>query len=866
MSSGVDCWSERLDHRTRRCPWPGPRPLTSDDAPLLVGRTRDQLAFRAKVNQHQIVLLSGESGVGKSSLLSAGLLPQLRRERYLVIDARDWGFGGSAVNVSELLGGVFASSLRRQLDDLPAAQRRKAEEVLVASDTNPAGFFSYVDAVFRDEAVLVYDQFEELLRYSDRVGTSVLAEIAGFVDRKYRFRQVLSFRSEFSHRLRPLEDAVKAFTLESHTLEPVDPSFAEDLVRAPLTDAHTGLADEGFAPLIASWWGAARSLDPSVGLDIYDVPGTLHLQALLWSTFFLADRPDQAWPSSDQLFDAVLRPHLARYADAIEHGDEIRDATDPVTARLLFKWAMVEAINVKLHLAQEAMSAEHQATAIGARTVASQMAPHLSSAGYKLIRESHELARKALARPLGALSAADPDPPVEEILEVLLAGDDDESGRYLEELLSRPVDEVLAAAGVKRSSVREPDSNAVTSANDLDPFRTSSGRLLGEPPIVCLVEELRSFAVALHWMIRSDILRRTRPTPHVRMISLIHDGFGAAVNMWSETAQQSPLGTLRATTAHVGDALVWVGGDAELREPEGGGHRVIANVRWRGCFVRADFAHLTFANSDFSGTLFKGCTFEGVRFLNCNLDGVILDRCTIVGPKAVVRDRPYGVPKWTGIRTGPEFFLRAPGDCHWLESWEGHKDWRPMVAGASVYSEDDEAVAGTVVLTIESNEGRTVVRLPRDDGGLSLVAGRLAGVTVRNSAVEVGSALEVAYLRGQGLFLLGGSLAQWHLDSCAIRGVAIGPSPVVGLDHHGVVTGSIVSGLTVDEATTGTLGLERSQLVQGWDAAAGAGHHRSLADDCSLVACVGIDERNGDREAGAQVLARVSSALNAATT
>ncbi|MBK6930121.1 MAG: ATP-binding protein [Saprospirales bacterium] len=58
--------------------YPGPQPFEEADAPVFYGRDReiDALTERLSVQRH--VLLHAASGIGKSSLLNAGLLPRLK--------------------------------------------------------------------------------------------------------------------------------------------------------------------------------------------------------------------------------------------------------------------------------------------------------------------------------------------------------------------------------------------------------------------------------------------------------------------------------------------------------------------------------------------------------------------------------------------------------------------------------------------------------------------------------------------------------------------------------------------------------------------------------------------------------------------
>ncbi len=69
--------------RSRRtiCPFRGLEPFREEDAPFFFGREREIGRLRALLEDHTIVTLVGASGTGKSSLVRAGLIPRLRKER-----------------------------------------------------------------------------------------------------------------------------------------------------------------------------------------------------------------------------------------------------------------------------------------------------------------------------------------------------------------------------------------------------------------------------------------------------------------------------------------------------------------------------------------------------------------------------------------------------------------------------------------------------------------------------------------------------------------------------------------------------------------------------------------------------------------
>ena len=66
-------------------PFPGLRPFAKADAPWFFGRDQQIEDLHSRLDRHDLIAVVGGSGVGKSSLVYAGLLPHLEKECCLAV-------------------------------------------------------------------------------------------------------------------------------------------------------------------------------------------------------------------------------------------------------------------------------------------------------------------------------------------------------------------------------------------------------------------------------------------------------------------------------------------------------------------------------------------------------------------------------------------------------------------------------------------------------------------------------------------------------------------------------------------------------------------------------------------------------------
>lgn len=68
--------------------YPGPRPFEENDINLFFGREKDKKNLLTFINVEQLLVLFSKSGLGKSSLINAAIIPELRKKDYEIIVCR----------------------------------------------------------------------------------------------------------------------------------------------------------------------------------------------------------------------------------------------------------------------------------------------------------------------------------------------------------------------------------------------------------------------------------------------------------------------------------------------------------------------------------------------------------------------------------------------------------------------------------------------------------------------------------------------------------------------------------------------------------------------------------------------------------
>ena len=145
-------------------PWPGLASFREQDEYFFKGRGPDIEELHGLVERERLTVLFGVSGLGKSSLLQAGLFPRLRMGNILPVYIR-LDFGQSSASLSEQVFAAIAGQVQEKAIEAPL---HTEQETLWA-------YFHRKDAEFWDARnrivvpLLCFDQFEEIftLGYED---------------------------------------------------------------------------------------------------------------------------------------------------------------------------------------------------------------------------------------------------------------------------------------------------------------------------------------------------------------------------------------------------------------------------------------------------------------------------------------------------------------------------------------------------------------------------------------------------------------------------------------------------------------------------------------------------------------------------
>ena len=240
------------DHRNR---YPGAQPFSDNDFSRRVffGRGSAARMLADKILANRMVIVYARSGLGKTSLLQAGVAPRLREEDHLPLFVR----------VNDLRNGPF----RGVLETIPGEAERQGIEYVPGLPESLWSFFKTAEFWRGDlllTPVLVLDQFEELFTLQSEQARAHFLDQLSYLTRGVRppsatpsaeelsehapaVRIVLSLREDYLGFLEEAAEHIPQILDARFRLAPLDLHAAEEAIVGPARVSDPGLETRPFA-------------------------------------------------------------------------------------------------------------------------------------------------------------------------------------------------------------------------------------------------------------------------------------------------------------------------------------------------------------------------------------------------------------------------------------------------------------------------------------------------------------------------------------------------------------------------------------------------------------------------------------------
>ncbi len=263
-------------------PYRGLQAFQEEHRALFFGRRQEVRAVVERLRANPFVLVTGDSGVGKSSLCFAGVLPLVVEGA--LEDGLQWSVARMVPGRRPVSGLAAALAPHVPLEEARVDQLARAEPATLVRSLRAA-----LGGATRRGVILQVDQLEELITLSEPAEAAQLAEVLGQLASGVPGVRVLATaRSDFLTRLGMLPGLGEALARALYLLRPLGRAEVREVVTGPArvkgarfeSDALIGtlvestLRAEGSLPLLqftlAELWEArdrARGLIPAAALE-----------------------------------------------------------------------------------------------------------------------------------------------------------------------------------------------------------------------------------------------------------------------------------------------------------------------------------------------------------------------------------------------------------------------------------------------------------------------------------------------------------------------------------------------------------------------------------------------------------------------
>ena len=695
--------------------WPGPRPYSEDRAEFFRGRDEEIGAVLDRVAGQRLSVLLAPSAAGKTSLLQAGVIPELRYMRIAAMEsAAATGNHREAVRfplvLNQWLGRAgeqdatdFAKLLlieahRYLRSSLPWYENERREAASLENDLGAATVVALDSEVALVEAAakgletlaeasgvaqldatgaLEFGGATAKASLEDRAMVGLLLEIQESL--YSNLGQVLLVLDQFEE---ILGDAVlgRQATLAVESLFKLCPDSVRQLISMRNDSTHL------LEPLETGGTMERKRLYTLYPFTPEQVAGIVlevsALGGLRWA-------PD------------ALEALTGAFTDAPKSGRGKKDVNllglQIVLRSLFADMDLVDDDEVGMsHLKR--ICDDLAGHALDAKELGEWLRPHTvvrrdRSKEWSRARIAEEAPRRWIERSIeGDVGDADAR------LAPARASDVEFEPSLLKPMVARMAASLVTPAGFKRP-MTGTELQAVAYEDDLVLLRAGdmAGRALQD---AWDLDQLRmvlesTFQVALFRLVELGHVLKGRGSGGKAKYELVHDQFGRPLQLWAEAFKSTPEANLGSLYALDNVEFSW--GRRERRgartalassvrnvsatHGKGGAAGrstssvVLAGAKWRGCQIEGvDFSEMVLDSCDLSRTMFrdclfgaatvlKGCTLDGALFEDSEMSGATFDRCSLDGAAISAGCDATGVTFLGGSMRFADFKGASFADC-----------------------------------------------------------------------------------------------------------------------------------------------------------------------------------------------------------
>ena len=237
--------------------YPGLKPFDRNQSAVFHGRREDAQRLTNLIVRERLVVLFAKSGIGKTSMLQAGVAPQLEEQDFLPIflrvDKTDTPLTdslGEILTKSPQVGHHDATGERPSLRQTLWEQIKRLEFDLDGLPATPVLVFDQFEEVFTlghseasrrqfllELADLANEAVPEAVRADLLAGlqadTSLSADLMHWWERQPGLRVVISIRSDFLHLLDDISPLIPGILRNRYQLQPLNRKQAQLAIEAP---------------------------------------------------------------------------------------------------------------------------------------------------------------------------------------------------------------------------------------------------------------------------------------------------------------------------------------------------------------------------------------------------------------------------------------------------------------------------------------------------------------------------------------------------------------------------------------------------------------------------------------------------------